>query len=90
MLDSVTIIQEEILMCLNLKKNLGKNLCSALPGFHSFHSLVEISSFMCKGKVQPLRHFPKLVNILISLKNLVKELQAFVCAIYGRPNLKRH
>ena len=81
-----------------LGNKLGKKLCSALPGFHSFTGCDFTSSLMRKGKVRPLtvlENNPMFIEAFSQIgehidlpQNLVEELQAFVCAIYGRPILK--
>ena len=80
----------------DLAQHVGPQLCAALPGFHAFTGSDYTASFCRKGKVRPLAIMEKkFVPAFSSLgeqenvdPNVVADLEAFVCCLYGKPNLK--
>lgn len=77
----------------SLSAKLGPTLCKALPGFHAFTGSDYTPSFSYKGKVRPLKILEKnesYLNAFGSLgssetlpKELVSDIEKFVCEMYG-------
>ena len=78
---------------------LGKSLCSALPGLHSFMGSDYTSAFLRKGKVCPLQLMEKSTLFVNAFTALGESpfltscyqdiLEAFVCTLYGKHNMQR-
>jgi len=74
-----------------LSKELGPDLCSALPGIHSFTGCDYTTAFLWKGKVLPLKLMEK--SYIVLFANLeesptvtnISGFEAFVCELYGKP-----
>ena len=77
---------------------LGKSLCSALPGLHSFTGSDYTSAFLRKGKVCPLQLMENSTPFVNAFTELGKSpfltscypdiLEAFVCTLYGKHNMQ--
>ena len=72
---------------------IGQDVCKALPGLHAFTGCDAVSAFAGIGKVKPLkkllskveyqRMFQQLREHWLMSVDLLKQLEAFVCDIYG-------
>ena len=72
---------------------IGQDVCKALPGLHAFTVCDAVSAFAGIGKVKPLkkllskveyqRMFQQLGEHWLMSEDLLKQLKAFVCDIYG-------
>lgn len=81
----------------SLGKHLGSTLCCALLALHALSGCDYTSAFIHKGKLRPLallqksgeyqEAFKKLGNADKVEQDVVNQLEAFVCALYGKHNL---
>ena len=72
---------------------IGQDVCKALPGLRAFTGCDAVSAFAGIGKVKPLktllskveyqRMFQQLGEHWLMSEDLLKQLEAFVCDIYG-------
>ena len=75
----------------SLSKELGPDVCIALPGIHSFAGCDYTMAFLRKGKVCPLKLMEK--SYIALFANLGESLtvtnisgfKAFVCELYRKP-----
>ena len=75
---------------------IGQNACKALPGLHAFTGCDAVNAFAEIGKVKPLkkllskkeyqRTFEQLGENWLMSEDLLMQLEAFVCDIYGAKN----
>lgn len=76
-----------------IARAIGKDVCTALPGLHAFTGCDAVSAFAGIGKVKPLkkllakkeyhRMFQELGENWVISEDLMMQLEAFVCDIYG-------
>ena len=72
---------------------IGQDVCKALPGLHAFTGCDAVSAFAGIGKVKPLKKllskqeyqstFQQLGENWLMSEDLLRQLEAFVCDIYG-------
>lgn len=82
-----------------IAKELGEEFCSALIGLHVFTGCDTCSAFKGKGKIKPLKamlsnlsYIKMFVNLGSSWElstTLLRNLEAFVCDLYGYPNVDK-
>ena len=75
---------------------IGQDACKALPGLHAFTGCDAVSAFAGIGKVKPLkrllrkkeyqRTFQQLGENWLMSEDLLMQLEAFVCDMYGSKN----
>ena len=73
----------------------GSDICDVLPAFHSFIGSDATSAFVRRGKVSPLKVLEKRSQFISTFRALgqitevqtktFKELEQFVCCMYGKP-----
>lgn len=76
-------------------KNLGPNICNALPGFHAFTGCDYTASFFGKWKIKPFdiltKHteiceaFAKLGQSDVIPNDVMVQIERFVCHMYQHP-----
>ena len=79
--------------------NLGKNLCKALPPYHTFTRSDFKAFFNRKGKIQSLKKLEKDVQAQFVFGHLEEldddqsndftEIEKLTCKMYGKKNLKK-
>ena len=79
----------------SLAETTGKELCKAIPGYHALIGCGYCSSFLRKGKIEPLHLALKNESFLIAFQELGEKeklsstsshsLEAYICAMYGQP-----
>ena len=78
---------------------LGRKLCSALPALHAFTGCDYTAAFLRKGKTRPMDIVEKSDQFLNAFDQLgctvdidastEGAVEAFVCSMYGKPNLNK-
>ncbi len=80
----------------HLAEYLGPDICNVLPGLHAFTGCDYTAAFLGKGKLRPMAIMkkPEFIRTFIELETnevispeVVDGLNAFVCCMYGKPNL---
>ena len=75
----------------SLSKELGPDLCSALPGIHSCTECDYTAAFLRKGKLRPLKLMEKSYIALFAelgdspTVTNISGFEAFICDLYGKP-----
>ena len=82
-----------------LSSSLGSQLCCSLPALHAFSGSDYTASFMRKGKLKPLEIMRKSQTYLEAFGQLgnseemsdetTANIEAFVCAMYGKYNYQK-
>ena len=77
------------------RKQMSAIYISALLSLHAYTRCDTVSAFKGKGKLKPLKAlqlYPRFIETLAKLgeswsmdKDLLDEIEAFTCAMYGRP-----
>ena len=70
-----------------LYQHLGTKLCNALPGYHAFVGCDFTASFIRKGKISVINIFGELGNTETVNETQLREMEKFVCDIYGKVKL---
>lgn len=79
---------------------IGKEIYSALPGFHAFSGCDYTASFMRKGKGCPFEIMKKSKDFISTFsrlgqsseipEDLVSKLEHYVCTLYGKGNVTKN